>query len=571
MKAKRILAALLAAATFGSLTACSPGGASSAGGSPDAGSAGGSSAAADGELTLTEDGVTPKGVYPIVIDTYNMSVLITQLAWVSDITTNDYTKWLEETTNIHLDMTVVADEGLKDKLNLMLSTDDYPEVIMSGAASSNNDVVTHGMEEGIYIPMNEYIEKYSENLVERWEEMPEIKEGMTAPDGNVYTLPVFEGYVGHGSVGYKQWINQAWLDAVGMDVPTTTDEYYEVLKAFKEQDPNGNGIADEVPLSGATGTWAADPYLFVLNAFDFYEEGLIRLKDGEFSGCANTDGFREGLRFLNKLYAEGLLDPASLTQDGTQLQQLAQNDGNILGAYSAGHIGMGINTGVKEIFDDWTYILPLKGPDGYQGIPVNDKQTVNGGPFAITDKCQNPAAAFRMADMWFGDYESYQMQNWSKGRQWVDADPGAKGVTGYDAIYKNVTKDPNDPNYGINTDNWAATTALGSMKEAKLYLQFEGDPKDQENYEGYLIQVTEEYMKYRTDYEQIMPAWFDADTSAELNNLFTPINDYVKASIVDFISGVKSVDSDWDSYLSGLEQLGYSDYIAKYQEAYFAE
>lgn len=567
MKAtKRILAAIMAAAVVGSLTSC--GGKSGTESTGSTGSTTGSTSASDsGESGLTEDGVTPKGVYPIVEETYNMSVLIQQLPWVSEITSNEYTKWLEETTNIHLDMTVVAAEGLGDKVNLMLSTGDYPEVIMSGAANGNNDVVKYGMEEGIFIPMNPYIEKYSENLVERWEEMPEIKEGMTAPDGNIYVLPTFEGYVGHSAVSFKQWINQDWLDKVGMEVPTTIDEYYEVLKAFKEQDPNGNGEADEVPLSGAIGTWAAEPYYFILNAFDYFDYSLMRIKDGQFYPSANTEGFKEGLKFMNKLYTEGLLDPASLTQDGTQLTQLAQNESNILGAYSAGHIGMGIDINNKEVFDNWTYILPLKGPTGYQGTPVADKQAVAGGPFAITDKCKNPAAAFRMADMWFGDLDSYQMQNWSKGRQWEDADPGTKGVTGYDAKFKNIPKE----NTEMNTDNWAATTAYGSMKEAKLYLQFEGDPKDPINYEGYLIQVTEEYKKYRADYEQGMPAWYDADTANQLNNMFTPINDYVQAAIVDFISGVKNVDADWDAYLQGLESLGYSEYIAKSQEAYFGE
>ncbi len=560
MMAKRIFAALLAAMMVGGLTAC--------GGDSQTDSSqvtGGNS----GESTQTaEEPVNPKGEYPIVNETYNMSVLISQLPNVSDLTTNEYTKWLEETTNIHLDMTIVPSEGYNDKFNLMLSTDDYPEVIMSGAGG-NSDIVKYGMEEKIYIPMNEYIEKYSVDLVKRWEEMPEIQEGMTAPDGNVYALPAFEGYAGHGAVSYKQWINQGWLDKLGLSVPTTTDEYYEVLKAFKEQDPNGNGQADEVPLSGATGTWAADPYLFVLNAFDHYDESLIRLKDNEFTGCANTDGFKEGLKFLNKLYMEGLLDPASLTQDGTQLQQLSQNEGDILGAYSAGHIGMGININNKEIFDNWTYVLPLKGPEGYQGIPVSDKLTVNGGMYAITDKCKNPAAAFRMADLWFGDYDpnSYQSINWDKGRKWEDPDEGAKGVTGYEALFKYIPME----NTEMNVDRWGGTTAWGSMKEAKLYAQFDGDPKDAANYEGYLIQVTEEYKKYDSEYEQIMPAWFDTDVSEELNNLFTPINDYVKASIVDFVSGVKNVDTDWDAYISGLEQLGYSDYIAKYQAAYFAE
>ena len=72
----------------------------------------------------------------------------------------------------------------------------------------------------------------------------------------------FSGFSGSsGSTGilslihilYKIWINQTWLDNLGLDVPTTTEELYTVLKAFKENDPNGNGIQDEYPLVGGTG------------------------------------------------------------------------------------------------------------------------------------------------------------------------------------------------------------------------------------------------------------------------------------------------------------------------------
>lgn len=520
----------------------------------------------DTELTVTEDGVTEKGVYPIVPEKITLTALVQQLPWVSDIETNEFTVWLEEVTNIHLDMIVVPQEGLKDKLNLMLSTGDYPDIIMSGAASGNSDVVKYGIEEQIYIPMNEYIEKYSENLVERWEEMPYIKERMTAPDGNVYALPIFEGYAGHSAVSFKQWVNQDWLEKVGMEVPTTIDEYYDMLVAFKNEDPNGNGIQDEIPLTGAVGTWAADPYYFVLNAFDFFDYSLIKLKDGKFSSCADTEGFKEGLTFLNKLYSEGLMDPTSLTQDGNQLTQLARNEGDLIGAYSAGHIAMGIDVNNREAFDRWTYILPLKGPNGYQGTPVAEQETIAGGPFAITDKCKNPAAAFRLADMWFGDLDSYVWQNWSKGKEWEDAAEGTKGITGYDADYRPITAPSNS---GITTINWSSTTALGNRKDHKLYIEFTGDIKDSANYEAYLIQVTEEYKKYRADYEQLMPTWYDMELSTELGNLFTPINDYVKAAIVDFITGNKSIEKDWQSYLDGLEQLGYYRYIELVQENYF--
>lgn len=519
-----------------------------------------------GGLEVTEDGVTPKGVYPIVPEKITMKVLISQLPHVSDLQTNEFTAWFEEATNIHLDMVIVPDEGYVDKLNLLLSTGDYPEVIMSSAARSNNDIVKYGMDEKIYIPLNPYIDKYSENLVARWEEMPEIKEGMTAPDGNVYALPVFEGYTGHGAVSYKQWVNQDWLDKLGLDIPKTVDEYYEMLRAFKEKDPNGDGVMNEVPLSGATNTWAADPYYFILNAFDYFDESMMKLKDGKFTTTADTDGFRDGLRFMNKLYSEGLLDPASLTQELAQLTQLANNENDLLGSYSAGHMAMGIDIHNKELFDKWTYLLPLTGPSGYCGVPVSDKQAINGGAFAITDKCKNPAAAFRLADAFYEGFDGYVNQNYYKGKTWYEVEPGTKGVTGYPAKASTIFREG-----AQETTNWAATTCLGNIKEYKLYLKFEGDPKDPANYEGYLIQVTEEYKKFASPYDQVMPAWYDSDTATELANMFIPIKDYIKASIVDFVTGKKNIETDWEGYLKDLDKLGYYDYVDMTQKANYGE
>lgn len=73
---------------------------------------------------------------------------------------------------------------------------------------------------------------------------------ITAPDGNIYALPSINDCY-HCSMAQKMWIYKPWLDKLGLDVPTTTDELYTVLKAFKDKDPNGNGKADEVPLTGA--------------------------------------------------------------------------------------------------------------------------------------------------------------------------------------------------------------------------------------------------------------------------------------------------------------------------------
>lgn len=509
-------------------------------------------------------GTAQAGVFPVSEEPITMTAIIQQLPSLTDITLNKLTLWAEEKTNIHFDWTVVPQEGFSDKLNLMLEAGDYPEVIFSGAASNNTAVMKYGMEEKIYIPVEDYIEEYSIDLKERFDEMPELREMMTAPDGHIYVLGCFEGYSGHNALTFKQWVNQDWLTKLGLEIPQTVQEYYEMLLAFRTGDPNGNGKADEIPLSGAANSWDAEPYKFIMNAFGYYDTTLIKLKDRQFTSIADQDYFREGLRFLNRLYKEGLMDPVAMTQDSNQLVQLSNDENDILGCYASGHIGMGIDITNRELFDKWTYLVPLKGENGYRGLPIRESETINGGPFAITDQCTNPAAAIRFADLFYGDFDSTIGQEYYLGVKYAPADPGAKGPTGEDAVFKFI------PSYLTEKDVvWGATSVYGDWKGFKKYGQFEGNPKDADNYEGYLIQVTEDLKSYGCEYEQIMPNWFEPETSTMLTNMFTPISDFVNASIVDFITGNKDIETGWDQYLEDLKELGYQDYIAQYSENYF--
>src|SRR5690606_16000187 len=115
----------------------------------------------------------------------------------------------------------------------------------------------------------------------------------------------------------KLWIYKPWLDALGLEMPTTTDELLAVYRAFKEQDPNGNGNADEIPLMSATDTWTGaamnrgslDPYFMGSFLYNPGEPWLVLNEEGRVDFSANKDAWREGLKFLNQLYAEGLIAP----------------------------------------------------------------------------------------------------------------------------------------------------------------------------------------------------------------------------------------------------------------------
>ncbi len=100
------------------------------------------------------------------------------------------------------------------------------------------DVANYGAQ-GIFIPLNDLIDKYAPNFKKLLDQYPEVKSGLTMPDGNIYSFPTFyEPSFTSVLIGTKLWYNQAFLDALGMKPPATTDEFYQYLKAVKTQDPN---------------------------------------------------------------------------------------------------------------------------------------------------------------------------------------------------------------------------------------------------------------------------------------------------------------------------------------------
>lgn len=77
-------------------------------------------------------------------------------------------------------------------------------------------------------------------------------------------------------------------------------------------------------------------------------------------------------------------------------------------------------------------------------------------------------------------------------------------------------------------------------------------------------------LPYAANVEQIPPFFLAPDDSAKIAQIFTPLQDYVKTSIVEFITGKKNVDTDWNAYIAGLKKLQYEEYVRLNHEAYDA-
>ena len=318
----------------------------------------------EGEESFAGDyTLSAPGTYPVVEPMYEFDVVTIYSSVESSGKPRDskFTTYLEDLTNVRVNFIDVIESGAAgEKINLMLASGDLPDVLMTPGHNINvQTTYQHGVT-GTFHRLNNLIDNHMPALKRELEKWPQYYQAqLTMPDGGIYNLPELE-------TGLKVWMYQPWFDKLELDFPpTTTDELYEVLKAFKEGDPNGNGIADEIPMLGATTGWNAQPLNFIMNAFTYTGRGTyggyLQQTPDSLRFVANTPEWRDGLRYLRLLYDEGLIRE-TFTQ-----KNIENLDIDLVGSFSAGSFGiMTGNGGGTGRFADFKPIAPLKGPAGDQ-------------------------------------------------------------------------------------------------------------------------------------------------------------------------------------------------------------
>ncbi|GIO59738.1 ABC transporter substrate-binding protein [Paenibacillus cineris] len=518
----------------------------------------------DRNASGTDIQLTSPGTYPLVQEKTTLKVMVRGNPLVENFETNEFTKWYEEKTNVHIEWEVVPEQSMQEKLNLVLASEDYPDVIM-GLNISPSQQMIYGSQ-GAFLPLNDLIEKQGLQTKKMFQDNPEIKSMITAIDGNIYALPeVNDCY--HCSMSQKMWIYEPWLKKLNLKMPETTEDLYQVLKAFKEQDPNGNGKKDEIPLAITQKSWRSSIDAFLMNSFIYnpiYGSGYKHMfvKEGKVDVGYNKPEWREGLRYIQKLYQEGLIAQESFTQDENQLIQLGENqDAVIMGASTGGHQGVFTQLlGDSGRWLEYKAVPPLKGPKGKRFAAV-DTTALTPGAFVITKKAKNPELAMRWADGLYEKEQTLRSVYGRPGQEWRDAEKGEIGINGKPAVWSELKS------FGtVQNVNWAQTGPALRTNDFRLSAVAKGD----DDLEVILYQETKnKYEPYKpTDVSTLPPLFLTNEQATEAADLAKTINDYVDEMIARFVIGDASLDQDWDSYVSQLDAMNLKRYLEIYQTAY---
>ena len=487
--------------------------------------------------------------YPIVKEKVTLKMMGPKNPTQGEHKDMELLKRMETLTGISFTYDTPLAAGYLERKNLAFASNDLPDVFYLGNITKT-DEETYGTQ-GTLLALDKYIDQYAPNLKKVLDSNPSFRKAMTASDGHIYSLPyIVKTKTMAANIIY---VNTEWLANVNTKMPTTTDEFYNVLKAFKDKDPNKNGKADEIPLS----YWKQSPLVGIpngvfLNAFSGQAGGAnFDMKGDKVIYNPMEPYFKEYLTYMRKLFSEGLMDKETYTQ--TQQQYIAKFKEGTMGL-SLISLSSVLTPGQKAPYE---LMPPLTSASNSKKV-TNELNMLNTGALAITKNCKYPEAMMRWADLFFmkddqnveginglSHFLGIQGFNWKYSdatKKFYTRESKVEGLTPVDYIGKWVTQG----GFGL--------VVTDAVPDADPFLLLKATESDKQ-YEPYKIPVYPSNVRFTKA---------ESDRSSFLLN---DVTTYVDSMMIKFIMGEESLDK-WDTYLSTLKKMNIDELIKIYQDAY---
>lgn len=459
-------------------------------------------------------------------------------------------KRLEEDTNLHIDWTNYNTD-FAEKRNLDIASGDLPDAIFNAGAGDYD--LLNWAESGVIVPVEDLINDHMPNLKKIFDENPEYRQLSTAPDGHIYSFPWIEE-LGQGkesihTVNCMAWINTDWLEKLGLEMPQTTDELMTVLEAFKSQDPNGNGEADEIPFSFINDGGNEDmKYIFGAFGEGDNDDHLIVDNDGQVQFTANKEGYKNAVKYLNEMYQKGLIDNEAFEQDwNTYVAKGKEHKYGVYFTWDKANI-----TGDNDSYD----VLPvLAGPDGTKHVTRTNGMGFSRDRFVITSANKNLELTAKWVDKMYEPLQSVQ-NNWGT---YGDAEQ-ANIFELKDGMLKHLPLDGEAPG-----ELRQKTEAAGPLAVLDAYYDTVTTMPDDAKWRLDLMHET--YLPYITEENNYPKVFLAKEETDRLAKIETDMWDYIYRKRAEWITGGK-IDEEWNDYLTELKRVGIDDWIQIKQEGY---
>ena len=485
---------------------------------------------------------------------------------------NEVLNKLQENVGIHITWDTMSD-SLAEQVNIRIAGGDYPDAFQ-GVGFSNYDLMKYGEDE-TFIDLTPYITpEVMPNLSAILEEHPNIKAAITMSDGKIYGLPAAE-QMGTAGIGKEEdysiytipqfsMINKAWLDDLGLEVPTTLDELHDVLVAFKENDMAakmyGAAPGSTLPMSTGFDQWCWGQNIFYAG-FGFTNwindvcNDLVLDKDGKVSFVCVDDRYREALTYFHDWYAEGLMDVEMFSQSDTQLMAKCQQ----------GYVGVSTWWYIEELMgdyaDDYVFLPVLDGPDGTHNVTVRTGGATNAGQLSITSACEDPATLLKFYDQWYDGEIVMQLQYGPIGTYFLEQDENG--------IWQSITEEESQEKFN---------KGAGELKMAN---EVAGPKLILSEYYSDTFAMEDRAIERLTDlYDYWMP-YVDDTSVYPVDCVFTPKEletiDLYKADFESMVAEQEGLwlrdggitDDSWESYKQMLsDSCGMDQLLKVYQDAY---
>lgn len=461
---------------------------------------------------------------------------------------------IEKRTNIKINWDVTAANQYVEvmKLRVTAGGSKLPDIMFLPNGLSLSELGS----QGIILPLESYIDQNGENIQKRWNEFPNVK-ALTSADGHVYSINTVSEAAEFSP--YALIVRKDWLDRLGLQTPDTIDDWMNVLRAFRDEDANGNGDpSDEVPFSVGGHAWYTTYWANGWGLHLFQSDGWYPDENGKMQYEFISDRAKEFYTWLNQFYQEGLLDQEFLTlgDESKMFEKVARNEVGAFTAYASNIPTLEAALASNGVTDaELVPVVPPEGPYARQVEIVGD-MSVNG--YVVTSSCENPSVAVALMDYLLSD-EGSELMNFG-----IEGDTYTKGADGTYAFTEKVTNNPDGLSAKEVLESYGCQSGGPFVKSEKREetMLFSYPEKLKEE----IIKVSDETKPYVVPGLTLPPA--TAEESATVEGVLGDLSTYIWEMTGKFTVGTADIEKEWGSYVDYVHTLGVDDVLKVKQAQY---